>query len=230
MITNITLGMILCDDRPMLERVVPTYDDLFEKRVAIDTGSRDKGDDLLDKRGWLVVHSAWKNDYSLHRNQLVQIADFSGNEWLLMLDADEAMFPDDLKRLSEWLTTCDSDVVFLPRYNLAGPGFDWLSTSFPDYQCRVISMNSSVTFVGNVHETPRVNGATPPLDTFDAPIFHYGLCRDPGHIWFRCQNYDRLLAGHFTVNRESVSPPESVRDHLSHLHLVPFNRPHPLAP
>ncbi len=232
MLKNLALGMILGNDREMLEKCVPKYDGLFERKLVIFNNCLDGGTEFMRSRGW----TNWINQESAHygnlRTNLLTFSDVWAKpaKWLLMLDADEVMLPSDLIALDSLVETISEPVIRLRRYNLAGPGFDWFDRGYPDLQARVIRLGAGVTFSGQVHEQAVVGHSFAP--GFNSPfhIYHYGFCRDPRKIWLRHQNYDLLAAGQAPLVENEVIYPPDVDTYISRHGLKPFPHPHPLAP
>ncbi len=236
MLKNLALGMILGNDREMLERCVTKYDELFEHKYVVRSNCTDDGWAYLSKRGWGYSMPCNIQHYGQLRNELLggfgvyaePDENYEG-KWLLMLDADECMFPSDLIALDELVETVTEPVIRLRRYNLAGPRFDWFDQGYPDLQARVIRLGAGVTFSGQVHEQAVVGHSF--AHGFNAPfhIYHYGYCRDPRKIWLRHQNYDLLAAGQAPLVENEVIYPPDVDTYITRHALKPFNQTHPLA-
>lgn len=185
MITNIALGMIYKDDEWSLERTLPAYAHTFDERLMITFGEIPRG-----LRNWDVVLEAWPESYARARNNLLTIATaMLKAPWLLMLDADEAMFPDDLCSLSRWVESCTADAVYFPRINFGRTPATWLSDNYPDYQTRLIRLGSDVHYVNAVHEC---SAGAKPRALAPYHIYHYGLCRPPEVVFERWRSYAAL--------------------------------------
>lgn len=229
MITNICLGMILKDDAEILERTAPTYDWVFEHKVVVDTGSTDGGDKFLADRGWLPRPASGALNYGSYRNILLNRARDLGHKWLLMLDADEAMWPRELKALSELVVNEAWPLIKLPRYNLAGPNFQWFNHGYPDLQSRLINLESGAKFSGAVHEQVVLDHDFAPGVEAPCHIYHYGFCRAPRQQWLRHENYRRLAAGEPELLAADAVYPADVDTYISRHALAPFTQDHPLA-
>jgi len=228
MITNIALGMILKDDADILERTAPTYDWAFEHKIVVDTGSSDGGDKVLVDRGWLPRPASGTLNYGTYRNILMNRARDLGHQWLLMLDADEAMWPVDLEELAEAIKTEPAPIIRFPRYNLAGPDFRWFKHGYPDLQGRLINLRAGVMFSGAVHEQAVIGNSFAPGAEAAQHIYHYGYCRDPRRIWLRHQNYKRLELGLPELLAADAKYPDDIDTYIARHSTEPFNRPHPL--
>lgn len=222
--------MIYGGDLDMLEKCIPKYDQIFNERYAF-INKADGGWDLFNERGWSIDSGPYQTHYGNLRNGLLRmpVDRESTKKFLLMLDADEVMFPSDLIALDSLVETVSEPVIRLPRYNLAGPRFDWFDQGYPDWQARVIRLGAGVTFSGQVHEQAVVGHSFAPGHKAAQHIYHYGYCRDPRLIWLRHQNYKRLeLAMPPLLESEAIYP-DDIESYISRHATVPFNQPHPLA-
>lgn len=186
MISNIALGIIYKDDAWSLAQTAPAYANVFRDKVILNFGAEQPPVDAF----WDVCTAPWPNDYAAARNSLLKyVQNFRRATWLLMLDADEAMFPDDLVSLSRWVESCTADAVYFPRINFVRDAQHWLPGNYPDYQTRLIRLGSDVHYVNAVHECSA--GAKPRVM---APyhIYHYGLCRPAQHVFERWRAYAAL--------------------------------------
>jgi glycosyltransferase involved in cell wall biosynthesis len=75
-----------------LASVVPLADEL----VVVDTGSSDRTRNVAREHGARVVEAPWLDDFAAARNVYV---DAARGDWILSLDADEALDPVDAERL-----------------------------------------------------------------------------------------------------------------------------------
>jgi hypothetical protein len=87
--------------------------------------------------------------------------------WILMLDADEALAPEDFLPLLTLLRHAEADAYALPRYNYIGIDMKGAVTPYPDRQIRLLRNTGPAgpRYEGAVHETVRNVPAAPlPLD------------------------------------------------------------------
>lgn len=186
MITNIALGMIFKDDEWSLHNTRWVYEKEILHKFVNNFG---------EKRPalggtWSVIDGVWKHNYATARNELIEeVKNLSAAAWLLMLDADEAMFPDDLLSLSRWVESCTVDAVYLPRINFVRDTKTWLPGNYPDYQTRLIRLGSDVHYVNAVHEC---SAGSKPRAMAPYHIYHYGLCRPPEQVFERWRIYAAL--------------------------------------
>lgn len=212
------------------------------ERHALDTGSTDGTIDLLWKSGWKVHHHHFRGNYSESRNQLLMLArDYSGAEdWMLMLDADEVMYPEDFEKLKKLCDRTSKSLITLPRINLVGDGTWQEIGSYPDKQARCIRIWSSIQFRNPVHECAFRRGSMKNVvsengDEFaeGLHIWHYGWCKSPSENWLRSENYRRIAAGEPTTENipesiKSVTQEQFMEDIRKRHNIVRFDKAHPL--
>lgn len=219
------------NESEMIPLTVPRYAGGFTHRIAIDTGSTDGTQDMLRSLGFTVWDVPWNSDFSEARNALMNIASNEGFEWCIMLDADEAMFSEDVGKLLDSLPNRTKPVLYFPRYNIAGNFDRWWNRGDRDLQGRGFRLGTnapSIQFVNRVHEIPSVCGSGIPAlhsghgEVAETPIYHYGLCKSAANIWRRSLNYAALSKS----KPEPVEIPENPPALFSHL--PEFAIPHPL--
>jgi hypothetical protein len=90
-----------------------------------------------------------------------------GIDWVLMLDADEELAPEDHAALLALIADGRHDAYALPRYNFPGADKSGVMVAYPDRQVRLLrhGKGSRIGYSGVVHETVRgVPTGFPPLD------------------------------------------------------------------
>lgn len=151
---KISLCMIVRDEELSLARCLDSVAGLFDETVIVDTGSVDSTRDIALRYTDKVYDFKWIDDFSAARNFAFSKA---SGDWLMWLDADDIIEPDDKKRLAAIIDRLDSerpDVVMLP-YNV---DFDENGRVLLSYEReRIVRANSGFVFRGQVHEaiTPR---------------------------------------------------------------------------
>jgi len=92
--TFISLCMIIKDEEKVLERCLTSVKDYVDEIVIVDTGSKDNSITISKKFTDKVFNFVWKDDFSEARNFAASKAN---GEWILVLDADEYVEPENLK-------------------------------------------------------------------------------------------------------------------------------------
>jgi glycosyltransferase involved in cell wall biosynthesis len=156
----------------------------------------------------------WQRDYAHARNTLIGLSERLGYDWLLMLDADESMLPDDLVSLRQYMETEESLIFsrfeFVDDFNHFCPSF------YPDYQARAFKLNMGYNYTGPVHEYLRKCTDKPafqmPYSTLlpNLHIFHYGKSKPSEEVWAKIDAYNQIASGHMPRTRPADVPlPES---------------------
>lgn len=98
--------MIVKNEERLLSRCLASVRALVDEIVVVDTGSSDRTVEIAESFGAQVYHTAWENDFSKARNLSLKHAT---KDWILVLDADEELRPDDhalVKALTTKPNTC----------------------------------------------------------------------------------------------------------------------------
>ena len=143
--------------------------------AVLDTGSDDGTLEIaratLDAGGAPYVcetrdHRAFDDDFAAMRNAaLALVPDWI--EWVLMLDADEELAPEDHAALLALIAGASHEAYALPRYNYPGADKQGLMVSYPDRQVRLLrhTPDGRIGYTGAVHEKVLgVEAGFPPLD------------------------------------------------------------------
>ncbi len=171
---------------------LPTFlDDLAPLRCEVclvDTGSSDDTVAIARSRGLTVHTFPWCDDFSAARN--AALAHCRG-EWVLSLDADERIAPEDVGALSELihgprdiayrLTTrnysTNSTVSGYVAARLDDPNAAGYPGWFPSTKVRLFPRIPGIGFEGAVHELigPSLERKGIRMATADIPIHHYPM-------------------------------------------------------
>lgn len=129
--------------------------------LVVDGGSSDNTQQILKDAGVIVIEDdiIQREGYGPARNHLRDMSrdHFPEAHWMLYLDADERIVPEDfhmLRWIKDYLID-DFDVIGLPR-------IDWIDNDMtkmakdwrviPDWQARMTRLNSGCRYVRRLHE------------------------------------------------------------------------------
>jgi len=197
---KVALGVITHNEEKFLKRHLPILVDSFDGLVVVDHNSTDGTDAVLSQYGAQVHKREWNNNFSDARNETIKKAEDTGFDWLVMLDADECMFPDDIAFLKEYLSS--KEFLILPRIEFVDDNLHYMPSMYPDRQGRVFKLNIGYHFRNPLHEV--LFKGKDSVSAFEkgygimlpqCPIYHYGRCRPVEEVWLKHHNYDRLIAG-----------------------------------
>jgi len=96
MTASLGLAMIVQNEAEDLPRCLASVQGLVDQIVIVDTGSQDQTVNIAQAWVATVISSPWQNDFSQARN--ISLAHLT-TDWVLVLDADEALVPEIRKPL-----------------------------------------------------------------------------------------------------------------------------------
>lgn len=178
-------------------------------------------------------------DFAAARNHLIALGERSHYDWIVMLDADECMFPADVAHLRHLMGGAHHLIV-MPRINLARDMTHFAPEFYPDYQGRAFRLGNSYHYSGAVHEQLTVGlsrrsalRGSRCMVSQATPIFHYGLVQEESRVLLKAVNYDRIAVGEQLLDElpENLDP-GYVRDLLGPVsadRLRELDIPHPLG-
>ena len=108
-----TLGlcMIVKDEEEVLARCLESVKGVFDEIVVADTGSKDRSREIARAYGAKVYEFRWIDDFSAARNFSFSKA---SADYLMWLDADDILLPQDKEALLSLKKTLASLLIF-PR-------------------------------------------------------------------------------------------------------------------
>lgn len=170
----------MMNELPQLDEWLEFVTRIADYILIVDSGSTDGSLGYLADQPVTVVQSdIIKTDgYGPARNHLRAMAKkhFPDAHWLLFLDADERIMPEDFHRLrflKDYLIE-DYDVLALPRIDwmdlaMTTMAKDWVA--YPDYQARMTRLNSPLKYIRKIHE--QVTGHRGMYADIENPKIHH---------------------------------------------------------
>lgn len=116
----VAVCMIVRDEADNLRSCLDSVHGVADEAWIVDTGSKDGTPELAQELGANVLHFSWVDDFAAARNAGIAQA---RAEWILVLDADERLHPDDKQLLIDALAgeLVESVAAFiLPVHSLVG--------------------------------------------------------------------------------------------------------------
>ncbi|MBI1792325.1 MAG: glycosyltransferase family 2 protein [Acidobacteria bacterium] len=194
---KITATLITLNEERNIARALESLRCCYEI-VVLDSGSTDRTTELAAKLGARVVEDEWRG----YANQKNRAAAHAANDWILSIDADEA--------LSEAL---EGEIWHLKK---SGPEFDaytlprlaqylgrWILHSgwYPDRKVRLYDRRKA-TWVGDfVHESVKVNGR---IGHLEGNLLHF-TCDSLSEHLKTMDRYTTLAAEELVSRKEKVS-------------------------
>ncbi len=199
--TRLSLCMIVRDEQALLPQCLDSVRGLADEIIVVDTGSRDSTPEIARTAGALVLHQPWTGDFAAARNAGLNAA---GGDWILVLDADEYLHPEDRERLRPLLEQGEVEAYSLISVDLLdGGGF---TESELSQNIRLWRNRPEYRFAGSVHEQIVVA-----LARADARIEHSGVrIVHTGYLTSAAKNRRRLERNLDLARREVEATPDDI--------------------
>ena len=145
---TISLCMIVRNEEDTLERCLSSASSVADEIIVVDTGSEDRTKEIAARFTDKVYDFEWIDDFSAARNFSYSQA---GMDYILWLDADDIILPEDAVRLKHLKETIPPDIdTVMMRYNT---GFDAHGrVVFSYFRERLSKRNSNYRWREPVHE------------------------------------------------------------------------------
>ena len=209
---TISLCMIVKDEEKWLSQCLESAK-LVDEIIIADTGSSDKSIEIAKSFGATVFSIPWEHDFAKARNAAVAKAT---KEWILVLDADEKIIPDDLKKLKNLLDTISADALKLELRNYIPkqmPGAVKCEPSEITYNARAykpfklvrVFRNKGYRYENKVHELVEHNieSAQGKIAEAPIPIHHYGILQSE-NVQHKMRYYAWLVFKELEENPENI--------------------------
>ncbi len=205
----ISLCMIVKDEEKFLEKALNSVKSIANEIIIVDTGSKDHTKSIARKFTKKIYNFKWKHDFAAARNFSIKKAK---KDWILILDADETISKNDLKKIKKLIGNWNSSIMgysFVQRtYSNKKSGLKWNpsandayseSKNFPGWNYRGITRlfknGKRIKFSHPVHETvvdsiKKINGK---IKQTSIPIHHFEVLKEKGFNIKKSCYYAELL-------------------------------------
>lgn len=151
---ELSLCMIVKNETKVLNQCLSCVNELMDEIVIVDTGSKDNTKEIAAKYTDKIYDFKWINDFSAARNFAFSKAT---KNYIMWLDADDILLPDDVKKLKELKETLPPNIdSVLMKYNYAFDSNGNVSMSF--YRNRIVKADKHFQWIEPIHEYIAVNG------------------------------------------------------------------------
>jgi glycosyltransferase involved in cell wall biosynthesis len=190
---TISLCMIVKNEAKTLERCLRSVEGIPDEIVIVDTGSEDSTKEIAEKFTSRVFDFKWVDDFSLARNYSFDQATM---DYVLWLDADDVLLPEDRIKLLELknILAPTVDAVSMLYYT-AFDGANNVTQS--TRRLRMVRRQKNFVWVGVVHENLETEGAYYYYDS-DIAIIHQKPFDEAGPSTRNLQIYEK----HFEEGRQ----------------------------
>lgn len=185
---KISLCMIAKNEEHCIGECLASVRDLVSEIIIVDTGSTDKTIEIAREFGAKIIESPWRDDFAFHRNEGIEVAT---GDWILVLDADEALNSDDFQTIKNLINEKDTCFELTQRHytddhRLSGytpcvgeyPSFEKNNLGFFESSCvRLFPNHPKLRYRNKIHELvePSIaESGTFKIRRSGVRIHHYG--------------------------------------------------------
>ncbi len=203
----LSVSMIVRNEARNLPRCLESIKGLADEIVVVDTGSYDGTQEIIENSGAKLVQSRWKDDFSEARNECL---DHCAGDWILILDADEAIDPSDHDRIKRAMEgdylaynlivrnyVPNEDICVFDKSPVENKTSYGIASSYGYYvdnvALRLFRREPDIRFTGRVHESvaPAYEARGIQIGALSAVIHHFGKV-DADHERGKSELYYRL--------------------------------------
>jgi tetratricopeptide (TPR) repeat protein len=169
---RLSLCMIVRDEEQMLPRCLAAVAGAVDEIVLVDTGSNDDTIEIARSFGARVIEHEWSGSFAQARNVSF---DAACGDWLVYLDADEVLVPEDAGLLRSLTGRTWREAFYLSETNYTGDLQD--GTAVAHNALRVFRNRPEYRFEGRVHEqiAQRLPSYLPErIEATSVRVEHYG--------------------------------------------------------
>lgn len=148
---NISLCMIVKNEEEVLPRCLDSVRELVDEIIIVDTGSTDCTIEIARRYGATIHHFEWIDDFAAARNYAFSLAT---SDYIMWLDADDVILPDDLAALFELKPRMEKDLYYMPYDYAQDDAGNSLCTL---YRERIIRRGIDAAWTYPIHECIVVN-------------------------------------------------------------------------
>lgn len=162
--------MIARDEEESIGRCLSSVQSIADEIIVVDTGSSDQTIEIAKGFGAKIIEFPWIDDFSAARNAGLEKAK---GEWILFLDADEQLVPEDIPELKKLLDNRAHPAYWLTIVSLLeDKQGDTITDTFPSV--RLFKNKIEHRFVGIIHEQIRPPEKNEKAAVTSVQIRHFG--------------------------------------------------------
>jgi glycosyltransferase involved in cell wall biosynthesis len=171
---------------------------IADEIIVVDTGSDDRTVAIAESFGARIFHFEWQKDFSAAKNYCNSQAT---GDWILQLDADEEVFPEDQNKIREIVHQDRYNGVFVALHNKVSNSFGEVEPSV-HYLVRLYRNSRDIYYKNPVHEELVISGEVVPVDV---NILHHGYNLDPDYLYEKRRRNSEILYKKLQNDPENVS-------------------------
>ncbi|WP_282022670.1 FkbM family methyltransferase [Priestia flexa] len=171
----LSLCMIVKNEEKVLKRCLESVDGLIDEIIIVDTGSTDNTKEVATEFNTTIFDYKWNNNFSDARNYAQSKAK---GKWILYLDADEYVDPQNFKEAIEKLKELDEkasfEAILVTQINFAG---NYGEVVNPCLTTRFYKNHSSIKFHRPIHEQLYKENGELSVGFLNFYIYHSGYLK-----------------------------------------------------
>lgn len=185
---KLSVVLAVFNEEENLARCLSSIKDIADEIVIVDGTSKDKTVEIAKSFGAKVTVTTNPPNFHINKQKAI---DKANGDWILQLDADEAVSPDLSKEIVTKINK-DSDVngYWMPRKNFFLGRFLMKGGQYPDYTVRLYRNGKGKLPVKDVHEQAVIEGKVGHLKE---ALLHYPY-KDFAFYYKKWMRYNHLMA------------------------------------
>ena len=140
---TLSLCMIVKNEEAVIARCLDCVKDIVDEIIIVDTGSTDKTVEIVSKYTDKIYHFEWIKDFSAARNFSFSKAT---KEYIMWLDADDILTPENQEKLRELKRTLPPDVDMVTCV------YDEHNSAYLHPRGRIVRNCDNAVWLSPVHE------------------------------------------------------------------------------
>ena len=197
---RISTVIITFNEQRNLARCLESVKDIADEIIIVDSFSTDSSIAIARSYGARVVEHHFMG-YGEQKNFATRQA---GNDWILSLDADEALSPELIKRIIEIKKAPEQNVYEMSRItNYCGKWIKYCGW-YPDRQTRLYNRKKGKWEEKKVHEFWRPDDEKDAIGLLKGDILHYSFNTINEHL-HKIEKYSELAAREMVENGKNAT-------------------------
>ena len=183
---TISLCIITKNEERFLEQCLSSVKDIVDEIIIVDTGSTDNTKNIAKKYNAKIFDFEWVDDFSAARNESLK---YATKDWILVLDADEVLDEEGLKKIKELVNNKENGAFLLLQKNYTNEasiaGFvneehtknnEKYAGWYGSLIVRLFRNHKGYKFSGTVHELvePSIEIKKGKISAANVALHHYG--------------------------------------------------------
>lgn len=170
---KISLCMIVKNEEKYITQCLKSASLLVDEIIIVDTGSTDNTIAIANEYHSKIIQIPWENDFGKARNH--SLAQATG-DWILVLDADESLYIEDIQKLKDILEKTKANGIGLKFHNFIDEGSE---ENYNTHMGVRIFRNHCFHYQGAIHEQllPINNTVAINIEPTDVRVRHFGYLK-----------------------------------------------------